>query len=387
MKKYLLHIISLAAICTLLFACSDSIEPEAGKAKRAVTLSLSVSTRAIEIAEDASEGTHGTLKLWVFDADNEKALLYREYENVRWNREPAGEEQPEYFTSIIESLELEQENVKMSVHVVVNSESVNDDSGSSLRGALGEETGEEELENCIFRISDETQKCRGNELLIYGHQDVPETVLSPDNLFRMNVVAKRCLSRLEVYFTQNSVAANLKVKKITLAKRPATGILVPPAEGVELPGLGTENTEITIFENPGGEAIPAVLGSDVDIADFAKAYDEDQATFTPVVLAQPILTERKGIGDNGQNDNVQGTEDAYILTVTYDEWSADDRTLKENLTKRIALGHVPRNTRYRIFLRSSVRVPIEVYTSIIGWEYGKGVSDPFDVTDLDSSKW
>ncbi len=386
MKKHLLHIVILAMICTLFFACSDSMEPEAGKTKRAVTLNLSVSTRAVGIAEDASEGTHGTLKLWVFEKSSDEALLYREYESVRWNKLPAGEEQPEYFTSIIESLELEQERVKLSVHVVVNSESVENSSGVSLHDALGESTSEEGLKNCIFHINDATQRCKGNELLIYGHQDVAETVLSPDNLFRMNVEAKRCLSRLEVYFTQNSVAANLRVKKITLAKRPDAGSLVPPAEGGELPTTETaEDTEIIVFDNPEGEAIPAVLGS-ADIAEFAKAYDEDHTTFTPVTLAQPILTERKGIGTNGQNDNVQGTEDAYILTVTYLKWNADDLTMTEQ-TKTIALGNVPRNTRYRVFMRASVKVPIEVYTSIVGWEQGKGVSNPFDVTDPDSSKW
>lgn len=391
MDKYLSYIMSIIAACTLLFACSKAEEPETEPAKRAVTLSLSVSTRAVEVAEDISEGSHGSLKVWVFEKNSGTTLLYREYERVEWDRrDPGGEEQPEYFTSIIERLELDEEAVKLGVHVVINSESVTDGSGNPLRNVLDESTSEADLNSCVFSITDGTQRCRGNELLIYGYKEV-DAVLAPDNLFLIDdLEAKRCLSRLEVYFTQNSVAADLKVKSIALAKRPATGMLVHPAEGGELPTTETdeENNAVTIFSNPDGVAVPAVLGRDVGIARFAEYYDnEDPASFTPVTLEQPILTERRGVSvnnRNGKNEGVDGTEDAYILTVTYDKRGEAGNAMEE--TKMIALGDVPRNTRYRVFLRVSVDVPIEVYTNIVGWEPGKGVSDPFDVTDLDFNK-
>ncbi len=366
-------------VCSILLGCSEKpVEVEVPEVEsRVVSLNFNLSTRIAD-GGVSSEDMPGSVKLWAFENTAEGNLVfYHEYTRVEWTKIVQNEQEKVEFTALLpKTFKTKQETVNIRVYAVINSESVlsyNDELESQdwQPLALGETTSEAVLKECRFRINSDTQKCTENQLLMFGSTTVIDK-LEEDKLYKINIDAKRCVSKLELYVTQFNNDVQLKIKKVTLAKRPDVGYLLPITG--ELP---TSNKEpLVIFENlSDGQAITSVLGRKVQNTSddsFAEAYDNDNTTFTPLVpILLPILTERRGVSENIE---ATGTEDAYILTITYSDFHHSE------LTKVIALKNIERNTRYRVFIRASLDTPIEIFTGIKDWIYGKG-EYRIDITD------
>lgn len=82
---------------------------------------------------------------------------------------------------------------------------------------------------------------------------------------------------------------------------------------------------------------------------------------------------------------IPGLEQSYTLNLTMGD---KDLNSFEFTSEFSNLRSLFRNTHVRVtvILPKHIDVPIEVYTAIVPWEEGKGISDPFDVTDPDITK-
>ncbi len=377
MLRHLLNIFGFALMCVCLAACSDSHEEMAGEenAPQTVMLNLDVSAKALMATAADGADVPQSLMLWVFGNGKTEPLFFKTYTQVDWQEVNAqvGEEYIDYRTYLKEKVELNSYDnySELRVHVVANYDAV-----SNM--TLGATSTEADIQAATFTLKtdDASLAYKDNGQLMYGMNKI--TSLRIDSYHDVSVTVRRCVAKLELYFTQTNPNLDLKVNSVTLANLPPLGYVVPDWTKVESLENTTASVPMFAAESADGWSVGGVvLPPSVLYGDFSTKYEEG-VTFRQLPLARPYLLERKGAAwiPPTNNDEVYDNGiDSYVLTVNYTKTAYDETAKKMQtmtLDKIVYMSKIERNTRYRIFLRAAGNQLVEVNTVVVPWNKGRG---------------
>ncbi len=378
MRSCLSHILCLAVLLTSLAACSKEAMSEGNlpmgntAEKRTVTLNFNVGTKAAASGAAAEVEPPKDLNIWVYaDRQTDKPLLYKRYDGLNWLRVEgeAGQEQTEYYAALsaVEVEGVQEISTRLKVYAVVNTTELTWSGTSDF-----ENISEAGLRALGF--SEIKTSAHDNSVPMFG-----ETVVemqAGEHYYSTSMTVRRCLAKLELFFTRNTSVFDLTINRISLSQAPQLGYLAVPED---LNALGGAADAGNMYE--GVIQVAAILERDKEAGNFSAEYEQDNSCFVPASLSRPYIFERRGLAWTsgiGPDDVYPGAEapDAYRLTVDY---TMADGGTTETIVKDIYLSAIERNTCYRIFVRISRNSVLEVNTRVIPWVEGEG-EYTFDVT-------
>ncbi len=319
---------------------------------RMVTLNLSVSTKATQTVAAAS-GTPEDLHIWVYNDDSNVPLADISYNNLTWRE---GSNQIDFETTLEPvRIEVPETCLELKVYAVANTGKATwdvSDFSAISQTALKAKT----FSAIAADATDST---------VPMYVDAAVALVDGTDSYSTDMSLERCVGKLELYFTKNTEKTKLSILDVRLSGVPEYGYLAPSAESRPM----SYKSAPAILYSGAGTPISGVLGTSVPVGDFS----DHEAKFDNFSITEPYLFERAGLAwtTAAEKDDVypfpDGTDgtDAYLLTLSY---VLDGETINKSLY----LSRIERNTRYRIFIRVCGNQDLEVNTSTIPWNEGKG---------------
>ncbi len=332
---------------------------------RVATLALDLNTKAAadpSIIPDKPTDLH----IWVYSGDVSGSTLvhYENYGDLNWvkvdNQSGIAPGEREYYIAIkpIKLTTLSEDSETMRVYALVNSKTVD------WQYADFSSLSEKQLKTQTF--TGLATDADDNSVPMYGFKEL--ALIGGQDYYHTSIDAERCVAKMELYFTRSNNQMKLSVQTVNLTAIPDKGYLVKPEN------LGSIESTITSQQNvfTGVADIDAILARNVVQGDFSQHYTDE--TFDYVCWS--YLLERDGmpwITATGRDDvydhesvSSEADEDpAYILTLQYTQGTL----IKE---KALYLSNIERNTRYRIFVRATEDVNVEINSSTVPWIEGEG---------------
>lgn len=335
MKRYLLHIILLAAVLFFTVGCSSVLDdsPTDADGKDNVWVNLSVTTRGVYQDENGNvyepgSGSPASMHLWIYGfKGNQYTLL--EYQPV--DKDLFGDISDSFGNKrhTIEGLKIEEgkQYDKLHFYILLNE-------GSVTGINVNKETSIEQLKALTFTGIKSGKE--DNALLMYGEKEI--TISSKTN-YEVEIPVERSVAKLELYFTKNNAKSELTINSIQLSSPVAKGYLV---EQTSLTDIYSQNgSDIDLFKPNSSQSI--TTHSIVNYGDFSK----DEENFTKMELVNPYLMENpNGVDwkvENGTYPEETSTN-GYSIKVNY----TLDNVGKE---KTFYLPKIERNTLYKIYVR------------------------------------
>ncbi len=361
MKKVLLHILFGIVMTAFSVSCSYVMMNEGfddDVNTHAVTLNLDLSTRAAAAA-DVAPGKPADLHVWVYSDDSAEPLHYVNYGSLNWIK-TEGEVAPgqvEYYIAIrpIKLTGLRETARNLRVYALVNSGTVTwtaNDFANLTENALKGQT------FTGIMSSDD------NNVPMFGLQSL--AITGEKDYYHTSIDVERCVAKLELYFTRSNPNMDLVIHTVNLTKIPDNGFLAVPADFGSISSTGAE--PLPVFS--GIAPITAYLGRNEPQGNFSVVYDNDPEKFNYICWS--YLMERSGmqwITASGNKDEIYDHEvasaDAYVMTLQYTQGGVD----KE---RDLFLSKIERNTRYRIFIRITEDLAVEINSRTIPWIEGEG---------------
>lgn len=339
MKRYLLHIILLAAVLSLTVGCSSVLDdsPTDADGKDNVWVNLSVSTRGIYPDENGNmyepgSGSPASMHLWIYGSKGnptESNYTLLTYKNITTNLFVESDPFGNPLHAIEEIIEEGKRYDKLHFYILLNEGSVTEMSG------VNEKTTIEQLKALTFTGIESGKE--DNALLMYGEKEI--TISSKTN-YEVEIPVERSVAKLELYFTKNNTKSNLTINSIQLSSPIAKGYLVKK-------DLTNDNSIYTTTAvNPVKTTVSDGEIKEVSVVDYGH-FSSDEKNFKQIELTNPYLMENpNGVDwkvENGTYPEETSTN-GYSIKVNY----TLDNVGKE---KTFYLPAIERNTLYKIYVR------------------------------------
>lgn len=363
MKHKWLHIV-LCLFCMCFSSCDGDLDKPLQNSS-SLHLSLDIASRALT-GQQQGTGRPREMKVWVFgDKNDAKDLLY--YENFTGdNLFPYTDGWGNPMHTILRELKNGKYYDKLCVHVVLNDGSVTwkDDF------TPGEDTSHEDFASARFTaITYSGNYTDDNSQLMYGYTELA-VADTPGLDFQGTVEVKRCVAKLELYFTKESADFEVKVKKITLNPNVNYGCLAETPQ--ESNDLNDGAQSVTLYESTDGGAIDGY--SDAGYGNFSGSESEFQKweLSNPYLLENPnglAWTDSEGLRDYVYPAGDGTKQPVSSITIEYDvDGTSESQTFN--------LPRIERNHLYKIYIRvMGVKVQLGYY--VVNWEGERGGSVAF----------
>lgn len=353
-------IISIATWLMLLVlaGCSDASPSaeELSEQQRIITLDLDITTRAAAEADESP----GNFHLWIFNGETLLKYISDTDTPLTWD---------EVYNGGID--------LKATLHdVVVDATGVTaiqfylllNVPGGTITAAS--QMTPASLKALTFTLPD-TPYSHDNKVPMSCETTVE---IFPSQIhYDVEMNAKRCVGKLEVYCTKNLNSTSLLLNQITLGNEPNKGYLWETTGANDI----TYNEERTLFESQNGQEITTVLPGEKLPGNLEEAIDN----FTLIHFStstSPYLLENLNGGDaleveqaEGVDETITDAEERYYLTLNY---TLDGSPVE----KKIYLTEIERNTLNKVFIRIKEKVfDIQVSYSVKDWDMGEVLTPEF----------